>query len=52
MKLDSATTLQGSDVTISATDGVTVNDANVTQTDIMTSNGVIHVIDTVLIPAS
>lgn len=52
VKLDSATTLQGSDVAISSTDGVTVNNAKVTQTDIMTSNGVIHVIDTVLIPAS
>ncbi len=52
VKLDSATTLQGSDVAISTTDGVTVNNAKVTQTDIMTSNGVIHVIDTVLVPAS
>ncbi|WP_421723123.1 fasciclin domain-containing protein [Bauldia sp.] len=31
-------------------DGVTVNDANVVQADIETDNGVIHVIDTVLIP--
>ena len=30
--------------------GVRVNDAHVTQADVMTSNGVIHVIDTVLLP--
>jgi len=49
--LDSATTVQGSDVAINVGDKVTVNDAVVTQTDIETSNGVIHVIDTVLMPA-
>ena len=49
--LDSATTVEGSDVTITVTDGkVMVNGANVTQTDIMTSNGTIHVIDAVLLP--
>ena len=49
--LDSATTVQGSDVTITV-DGssVMVNDANVTMTDIQASNGVIHVIDAVLLP--
>jgi uncharacterized surface protein with fasciclin (FAS1) repeats len=31
-------------------DGVQVNDANVIKTDIETSNGVIHVIDTVVLP--
>jgi uncharacterized surface protein with fasciclin (FAS1) repeats len=30
--------------------GVTVNDANVTRTDIAASNGVIHVVDTVILP--
>jgi len=35
---------------ISTADGVKVNEANVIKTDIMTSNGVIHVIDTVLVP--
>ena len=51
VKLDSATTAQGSDVNIMLADGgVRVNDANVTATDIETSNGVIHVIDTVIIP--
>jgi uncharacterized surface protein with fasciclin (FAS1) repeats len=49
--LDSATTAQGSDVEIMLADGgVRVNNANVTATDIETSNGVIHVIDTVIIP--
>lgn len=52
VKLDSASTVQGANLTISTEDGVKVNGANVTQTDIMTSNGVIHVIDTVLVPAS
>lgn len=49
--LTSATTVQGSDVAITVTDGkVKVNGANVTQTDIQTSNGIIHVIDAVLLP--
>ncbi|MBO2944437.1 fasciclin domain-containing protein [Paenibacillus sp. F411] len=42
-------TLQGSDVTIS-TNPVKVNDANVVKPDILASNGVIHVIDQVLLP--
>jgi uncharacterized surface protein with fasciclin (FAS1) repeats len=33
-------------------DSVMVNDANVVQTDILASNGVIHVIDAVLLPPS
>lgn len=37
-------------VTIDTSMGVKVNNANVTQTDIVASNGVIHVIDTVLLP--
>ncbi len=49
--LSSATTVEGSDVAITVTDGkVMVNGANVTQTDIQTSNGIIHVIDAVLLP--
>ncbi|MGK0373567.1 MAG: putative surface protein with fasciclin (FAS1) repeats [Arenicella sp.] len=51
VKLESATSLQGSELAISTTDGVKVNNANVVKTDIKTSNGVIHVIDTVLVPA-
>lgn len=50
VNLDSATTVQGSDLTIDTTDGVTVNGAKVIQADIETSNGVIHVIDAVLLP--
>ena len=49
--LTSATTVQGSDITITVGDnGVMIDGANVILTDIETSNGVIHVIDTVLIP--
>jgi len=43
-------TVQGSDITIATTGGVMVNNAKVTATDINASNGVIHVIDTVLMP--
>ncbi|MCA9981568.1 MAG: fasciclin domain-containing protein, partial [Anaerolineales bacterium] len=52
--LDSATTLQGEDVTIAVTDeGVMLNDSvMVVTTDIEASNGVIHVIDAVLLPPS
>ncbi len=49
--LDKATTAQGSDVEITIAEGtVRINDAKVVQTDIETSNGVIHVIDTVILP--
>ncbi len=51
VKLTSAATVNGADVAISVADGaVSVNDATVTATDIAASNGVIHVIDSVLIP--
>jgi uncharacterized surface protein with fasciclin (FAS1) repeats len=51
VSLDSAKTVQGSEIDIMLADGgVRINDANVTATDIETSNGVIHVIDTVIIP--
>ena len=44
-------TLQGENVTITLADGsVMVDDANVVQADIESSNGVIHAIDTVLMP--
>lgn len=50
--LRSAKTLQGGEVAIGVADGrVFLNNAQVTATDIETSNGVIHVIDTVLMPA-
>jgi uncharacterized surface protein with fasciclin (FAS1) repeats len=45
-----ATTVNGSDVTISVGDSVMVNDATVTTADIEASNGVIHVIDAVIMP--
>ncbi|MDF1766353.1 MAG: fasciclin domain-containing protein, partial [Gammaproteobacteria bacterium] len=45
-----AATVQGGELAIDATDGVTVNGANVVTADIETSNGVIHVIDAVLLP--
>lgn len=49
--LTSATTVNGADLNISASGGmVMINDATVTKADIMASNGVIHVIDTVLMP--
>ncbi len=51
VKLDSAKTAEGQSVVIKVTNGdVMVNNAHVTKTDITTSNGVIHVIDTVLLP--
>ncbi|NKI36008.1 fasciclin domain-containing protein [Wenzhouxiangella sp. XN79A] len=51
VELDSATTVQGSDIDITVSDaGVKVDDANVITTDIMASNGVIHVIDSVILP--
>ena len=45
-----ATTVNGADITIGTTDGVTVNGANVVTADIEASNGVIHVIDAVILP--
>jgi uncharacterized surface protein with fasciclin (FAS1) repeats len=48
--LDSATTVQGGALEIDTADGVKIGEATVIQTDIEASNGVIHVIDTVLIP--
>lgn len=45
-----ATTAQGSDVTIMTEGGVTVDGANVVSADIEASNGVIHVIDAVILP--
>ena len=43
-------TLEGSSIKVSTINGVTVDGARVTKTDIQASNGVIHVIDTVLTP--
>jgi len=49
--LDSATTVNGSNVAIRVVDGtVFVNDSRVVTADVGASNGVIHVVDTVLLP--
>ncbi|MDX2231631.1 MAG: fasciclin domain-containing protein [Leptolyngbyaceae cyanobacterium bins.349] len=50
-KLKSAKTVEGSEVAIDASNGVKVNDSSVTTADVAVDNGVIHIIDTVLIPA-
>ncbi|QDT71769.1 Immunogenic protein MPT70 precursor [Lacipirellula limnantheis] len=50
VKIKSAKTVQGQTVAIDAADGVKINDANVVKADIDCGNGVIHVIDAVLIP--
>ncbi|MBZ5678363.1 MAG: fasciclin domain-containing protein [Acidobacteriia bacterium] len=51
VKLHSAKTVEGQSITIKTMNGrVMADNANVTKTDIVTSNGVIHVIDSVLLP--
>ena len=51
VELDSAATLNGASVSISVSDsGVMINNANVVQADVAASNGVIHIIDAVLLP--
>ena len=51
VKLSSAKTINGQDLKLTVTDGtVMVNDATVVKADVLASNGVIHVIDTVLLP--
>ncbi len=45
-----AKTVQGSDIMIDLDDGVKINEASVVTADIETSNGVIHVIDAVILP--
>lgn len=50
-QIEEAPTVEGSVVGIDNADGIKVNDANVVQTDILTDNGVIHVIDAVIMPA-
>lgn len=49
-KKTKAKTAQGQSVAIDATDGVTVAGANVVTADVSASNGVIHIIDKVIIP--
>ncbi len=51
VSLNSATTVNGSDVSIAVKDGsVRIDNATVVKTDIGASNGVIHVIDSVILP--
>jgi uncharacterized surface protein with fasciclin (FAS1) repeats len=51
VKLESAKTVEGKPIAIVAKDGkVTINGVNVVKTDIVYKNGVIHVIDAVLLP--
>jgi uncharacterized surface protein with fasciclin (FAS1) repeats len=50
VKAGKVKTVQGGELTVATAGGVTVDSAKVTKTDISASNGVIHVIDTVLLP--
>ena len=52
--LETATTVQGEDIAIAVVDGTVVlnGSSNVVTTDVMASNGVIHVIDAVILPPS
>ena len=51
VNLESATTVQGQDIKIRVQNGqVMIDDATVTQADVQASNGVIHVIDSVILP--
>jgi uncharacterized surface protein with fasciclin (FAS1) repeats len=48
--LSKATTLQGGDLKVDTSNGVMINDAMVVKADVAASNGVIHVINKVLLP--
>lgn len=50
VKVKQAKTVQGQSVAVDATEGVKINNAKVVKADIGASNGVIHVIDAVLLP--
>lgn len=50
VKAGNVKTVQGSDIEVATQGGVMVNNAKVTATDIEADNGVIHVIDTVIMP--
>jgi uncharacterized surface protein with fasciclin (FAS1) repeats len=51
VKLKSAKTVQGQEVKVmDGSDGVMIDNAKVIKTDIAATNGVIHVIDTVIMP--
>lgn len=47
-----ANTVQGDEIEVSLGEGVQINDANVAAADIKASNGVVHVIDKVILPPS
>ena len=50
VKQSSLKTVQGQSITIDTKGGAKVNGANIVKTDIATDNGVIHVIDKVILP--
>jgi len=50
VKAGKVKTVQGSELTVGTMGGVTVDNAKVVKTDIVADNGVIHVIDTVVMP--
>lgn len=50
--LESATSLQGQNLKISTKDGIKINDAKVLTPDVQARNGVIHIIDAVLMPSA
>jgi uncharacterized surface protein with fasciclin (FAS1) repeats len=50
VKAGKVKTVQGSDITVTTKSGVMVDKAKVVKTDIVADNGVIHVIDTVIMP--
>ncbi len=50
--IDSVTTVQGSSLTVDTADGVAIGGAKVVTADVEASNGVIHVIDRVILPKS
>jgi len=52
VKLHNVKTVEGGELHIHANGGVKVNESNVIATDIVSDNGVIHVIDAVLLPAN
>jgi uncharacterized surface protein with fasciclin (FAS1) repeats len=52
VKLASVTTVEGASLDVDTTNGVTIGGANVVTADVEASNGVIHVIDRVILPRS
>lgn len=50
IKMQSAKTVEGSEVKVDTSTGVKINESNVTTPDVAADNGVIHIIDAVLMP--